>query len=170
MVHLDTRIDPCMVDISIALLGKISPSDDFETKLVKIPQSTTLGKYMVHWHIKPYHVVFLEASSQLRDFLLIQLLYMARRKFHPLIKPETSCQYEWNIGRPQYFGQCNYTLGLIEYFFHNIGNNFALLYKILPSDDFETKLGKFLYSNNKMHKITINYSNDIIDLYLRYAM
>ena len=63
-----------------------------------------------------------------------------------------------------------YTLGLIEYFFHNLGNKFALLFKILTSDDFETKLGKFLYSNNKMHKITINYSNDIIDLYLRYAM
>ena len=81
---------------------------------------------MVHWHIKPYHVVFLEASSQLRDFLLIQLFYMARRKFHPLIKPETSCQYEWNIGRPLYFGQCNDT--------------------------------------------TENYSNDVIDLYFRYAM
>ena len=38
------RIDPCMVDISIALRCKISPSDDFETKLAKIPQSTTLRK------------------------------------------------------------------------------------------------------------------------------
>ena len=72
---------------------------------------------MVHWHIKPYHVVLLEASSQLRDFLLIQLFYMARRKFHPLIKPETSCQYEWNIGRPDDLSafclypihRCNYT-------------------------------------------------------------
>ena len=82
----------------------------------------------------------------MRDFLLIQLFYMARRKFHPLIKPETSCQYEWNIGRPLYFGQCNNTLGFIEYFFHNIRNEFALPYKISPSDGIKTKLEKILYS------------------------
>ena len=48
--------------------------------------------------------------------------------------------------------------------------NLHCFIKILPSDDFETKLDKFLYSNNKMHKSTENYSNDVIDLYFRYAM
>ena len=42
--------------------------------------------------------------------------------------------------------------------------NLHCFIKILPSDDFETKIDKFLYSNNKMHKTTEMSKIYILDM------